>query len=137
MAGTISQAMQSFGSRRDGNMMMKFILTCTADSANGSFPPTTLGFSNALRGFRLESMETDPGPVSPTGLYDVTVTDAGGYDLLGGAGVNRSATVTERAVPVITTGIVGTVAVNGNTTINITGNSVNSAQTTITLFFSK
>jgi hypothetical protein len=82
-------------------------------------------------------METNPGTVNPTASYDVTVTDDDGYDLLGGAGANRSATNTERVLPIVASGIVGTVAVNGNTTINITGNSVNSAQTTITLFFSK
>ena len=137
MAGTITQTVESFGSRRDGNTMMKFVLTCTADTVDGSFPLTTLGFTRALRGCRLEAMETDPGPVNPTASYDVTVTDDDGYDLLGGAGANRSATNTERVLPIVASGIVGTVAVNGNTTINITGNSVNSAQTTITLFFSK
>ncbi len=137
MAGTITQKMQSWGSSRNGTWVMHFTLTCTGDSSDGSFPATVLGYKRAIRGARLEAMETNPGTTAPTALYDVTLTDDGGYDLLGGAGANRSATVTERVIPVLGTGTYGTASVNGDTTVNITNNSVNSAGIVIDLWFSK
>ena len=137
MAGTITQKLQSWGSAREGTTMMHYILTCTGDASNGSFPATALGLKRALRGCRLEAMETHPGPTAPTALYDITITDDGGFDMLGGAGADRSATVTERVVPVVANGIVGTTQVSGVVTLNITNNSVNSAVIVIDLWFSR
>ena len=136
--GTITQKMQSFGSRRDGNTMMKFIMTCTAGNP-GAFPPTVIGFTHQLRGCRLEAIETDAGPILPS-AFDVTLTDSHGFDLLGGAGLGRDPAKTERAVPVIASGVVGTAAVNGDTTLNITipgGVYVSGANIVITIYFSK
>ncbi len=135
--GTITQKMQSFGSSRAGQTMMHFILTCTGSSTDGTFPATALGFKRQMRGARLEAMETNPGTTSPTANWDVTLVDDAGFDLLGGAGANRSATATERALPVVGTGVVGTAPTNGDTTVTITGNSVNSAGIVIDLWFSR
>ena len=49
----------------------------------------------------LYGVMTDPGSTAPTALWDLTVTDAGQgtNDIMGSACLNRSATVTEWAVP--------------------------------------
>lgn len=45
------------------------------------------------------SLVTDPGAAAPTDNYDVTITDAEGYDVLQGAGANRDTANTEQAAP--------------------------------------
>lgn len=42
---------------------------------------------------------TDPGTPAPTDNYDITITDADGYDVMQGAGANRDTANTETAVP--------------------------------------
>ena len=44
-------------------------------------------------------METDPGATAPTTLYDITLVNANGRDVMGGALADRSATVTEDTMP--------------------------------------
>ena len=80
----------------------------------------------------LMDMITDPGSPSPTALYDITVTQDG-RDLLGGYGADRSATVTES----IRDGGFSLAEANGPATLNITNNSVNSAQFGIRFFVAK
>lgn len=41
------------------------------------------------------------GPLAPTALYDVTLTDANGIDFLGGLGANLSATVGRYILPTV------------------------------------
>lgn len=41
---------------------------------------------------------TDPSATAPTALYDVTILDDDGTDVLMGAGADRSATVTEQVL---------------------------------------
>lgn len=61
------------------------------------------------------ALVTNPDDVdAPTTLYDITVTDAEGYDVMQGAGANRSATATETAVPTATS------AAHGKLTLNVT-----------------
>lgn len=45
------------------------------------------------------ALVTDPGATAPTDNYDITITDADGYDVLQGAGANRDTANTETAVP--------------------------------------
>jgi hypothetical protein len=55
---------------------------------------TTRPFSGVI-----ERLVTIPDAVdAPTTLYDITVTDEDGADILMGAGANRSATVTEQVL---------------------------------------
>ncbi len=135
--GTITQKLKSFGSSREGQTTMHYTLTCTASSTDGSFPATKLGLPRALRGCRLEAMETNPGSTAPQAVYDITLVDDAGFDLLGGAGLNRSATDTERVIPILSTGVYGSVPVNGDTTVTIANNNVNSAVVVIDLWFSR
>lgn len=137
MAGTITQRFQSFGSRRDGTTTFKFTLACTGDSTNGSFPATALGFKRQLRGARLESVEVKGGSPSPTDLWDLTILDDVGFDLLNGSGKDRSATTVQRIYPTTTNASGIKVATNGDSIVNISGNSVASANITIAIWFSK
>ena len=45
------------------------------------------------------ALVTDPGATAPTDNYDITITDADGYDVMQGAGANRDTANTETAVP--------------------------------------
>ncbi len=54
-----------------------------------------------IKGKVLLHFQTNPGATAPTTLYDLTMLDADGIDVLGGAGGDRSATVSEGTVPLI------------------------------------
>ena len=70
---------------------------------------------------------TDPGTTAPTALYNATLTDEDGVDVMGGELADRSATVSEQVVPKIDT-VFGSNWVSGTLTLNIEGNSVNGGQ---------
>ena len=72
-------------------IVKKITFAWTSDSVTGTATGTT---TNSYDG-KLITLVTDPGATAPTTLYDVTVTDADGHDVLVGAGADRSATVTE------------------------------------------
>ncbi len=79
---------------------------------------------------------TAPGTPAPTALYDVTLLDADGFDVLGGLGANRSATVKEQFVPLTGDGTTTNqrVAVDGTLTLTI-ANAGASKQGTLTLYY--
>jgi hypothetical protein len=124
--------------------------TCTADAADGSYPATTLTYLDAsgtsqtllsfFRGWHLYRIRINPGVTAPTADYDATITEESG-DVTGGALADLSATVTEFRVPSIasagTSAGIGAVTMADTWTLNLSNNSVNSAITVITLFFSK
>ena len=97
--------------------------TCTADASGATFIATAT--TRPLYGYVYEVV-TNPGSPSPTALYDITLTDSDGVDIMGGQLLNRSATVSESAVPK-NDGVRCDRKVNSVLTINITNNSVNSA----------
>lgn len=69
----------------------KIVWAWTSDASGDASEATSAAFDGKLIG-----LTTIPDAVAaPTTLYDVTVTDAGGHDVLLGAGADRSATVTE------------------------------------------
>lgn len=88
----------------------------------------------------LSLIVVDPGTPSPQALYDITITDATGLDVTGGALANLSATVGLQTLPII--GPTGTTAyagryVAGNLTFNLSGNNVNGAKGDVYLYFKK
>ena len=111
----------------------------TADVAAATVPATTLttAQSEFVQGYYLCGAETDPGTTGPTALYDITITDSGGNDLMGGELANRSATETEYAIPKLNSSVYGCRFVVTPLIFTLTGNSVNSATGTCTLFFAK
>jgi hypothetical protein len=104
---------------------------------------TSWAFTDALNakviGKLLCQIETDPGTTAPTTLYDITLTDISSNDVLGGAGMNRSATATEPAVPIIdtTTSLQGCRTITSPLTFNLSNNSVNGAIVSVKLLFVK
>lgn len=102
------------------------------DASDGTVPATALP---AFAG-ELIALETDPGATAPTTLYDITLLDASGYDVLQGVGANRSATVTEKVAVVFTgTSVHPPIAGDDVLTLTIAGQSVNSAIINGTLYF--
>lgn len=85
-------------------------------------------------GFSLHSVVTDPGSPAPQDNYDITIEDADGIDILGGAGANRDTANTERALP-----LYGSVAapapLDGALTVKISGNNIPGAKGKIVLVF--
>ncbi|MDH5664753.1 MAG: hypothetical protein OEY10_00445 [Nitrosopumilus sp.] len=82
---------------------------------------------------RIVKVVTDPSATAPTALYDITITDDEGIDVIQGLGANRSATVTEE-VSVVYTGTSNNVYVNDILTINVT-NAGNSKQGQIIIYY--
>ena len=73
----------------------KFKLEWTSTAGGAASDVTTVPVYG-----RVVALVTIPDAVAvPTVSYDVTVTDAEGYDVMQGAGANRSDTATETAVP--------------------------------------
>jgi len=137
MAGTITQKMQSFGSRRDGNTMYKYTLDCTADSGVGLFPYVTLGFSRQLRGCRLESMAVTPSQVTMPNKFSITLVDSRGMDLLIGAGEVLNWSIPQRAYPATDSASGVKVPTNGVVIVKIDGNSTPLANIVLDIYFSR
>jgi hypothetical protein len=126
MAGTVTSTLRGVGNIRS------ITLAIVADASDGSIPDTILP---SLEG-RLLAIETKPGTTAPTSLYDVTIADALGHDVLEGVGMNRSATVVEKA-PIVysTTSIHPVVTPSDVLTMSVANNSVHSAGITVVLYF--
>jgi len=116
--------------------MCQLTLSWTA-AANGSFTSYTISDAQMLKYLKglAYQAETNPGSTAPTAAYDITITNAGGNDIMGGALADRSATATERAAPVLASGTEYPAAINGPLTLNITNNSVNAATGTVVLYW--
>lgn len=126
MAGTITQSHKKIG------IVRHVIFTCTGDSSDGSFPATAI--TDKIEG-SLIKLVTNPGSTAPTDNYDVTLTDQDGLDVLAGNGANRDTANTESVVIIHSAGIYSVVSDSNTLTLNITGNSVNSAGIIITLYY--
>lgn len=70
---------------------------------------------------------TKPGTTNPTALYDLTLTDSDSIDVMGGTLADRSATLAEQVTSVVR-------YVRGKLTLNLSNNSVNTAQGTVTVY---
>ena len=136
MAGTITVSKRQdiyrdtgAGKERVGE---KLTIDCTADATDGSFPATTV---SDLNGYLVHAI-TLPGATQPTNLYDIALHDpdagSGNLDVLGGSLSNRSATTDEIVAPVLT-GATLPVFLNGDYSLVISNNSVNSASVQIIL----
>jgi hypothetical protein len=111
---------------------------CTGDSGNGVFPATAINSANLtkLQGWYLYQAQTKPGTTAPTALYDITLIDANGYDIMGGLLNNRSATLAETVLAGFAAAGYPIVSPSGFT-ITPTGNSVASGSFTLVLTFVK
>lgn len=77
--------------RRDASVK-KLLFDWTSDAGGAAALPTLKDYDGKLIG-----LTTIPagGGAAPTDLYDLTLTDADGHDVLLGAGVNRAAAATQ------------------------------------------
>jgi len=104
-AGTVTVAEETHST-------IKKITWTWTSTAGGAADLVTVG---AYTG-KIEALVTNPDDAAaPTTLYDITVTDQDGTDVLSAAGANRSATVTE----IVLSGSLGIVA-NDKLTLNVT-----------------
>jgi hypothetical protein len=113
-------------------------LTCTGNSGDGTFPAIDIAeTTQMLKGWYLYKVITDPGATKPTDNWGLTITNSNGLDVLGGvASGNRDETNTESVVPK-NNSIAQYPPVLGTWTLNIAGNSVNSALLVIKLIFAR
>ena len=77
---------------------------------------------------------TDPGATAPTTLYDITLPDADALDVSGGTLMDRSATVTQRAMPLVATSTYKAWWVDTALTFTLTNNSVSAATGTLKIY---
>jgi len=112
--------------------------TCTASADDASFPSTATStdITAAIKGMYIIEARTNPG-TAPTAAYDIVINDADGIDLMGGTMADRSATVSQRSIPALSTGVYGGTAVDGVLTLAISGNSNNSAVVVVKVFLTR
>lgn len=114
--------------------------TCTA-GADGTFPSFTTetgtDIAYAINEMYLCEVRTNPGTTAPQALYDIVINDADGIDVMGGTLADRSATVSQRAIPQVATGVYGCVPVDGALTVVFSNNNVGAAQTVLKLVFER
>lgn len=79
---------------------------------------------------------TNPGDTAPTDDYDITITDAEGCDVMGGELANRDTSTSEQAVPKIGSAY-GGAYVEGQLTLNVSGNSVGSATGKVVIYIER
>lgn len=124
MAGSVS-----VNNGNPSGKVKKIICDWVGDSVDGSVPAKVVReFSGVVL-----RVVTDPGSVAPTTLYDITLTDSNGIDVLGGAGANRSATLSEQCFPTVAT-VPWECPIAGPLTLNITNNSVISATGSVVIY---
>lgn len=103
MAGTVTVT-------ENTNKVVKQLVWSWTSTAGGAADlVTTLAYAG-----QAVSLVTIPagGGSAPTTLYDITITDANGYDVMQGAGANRSSSATETAVPAAFSVAFGTLTLN-------------------------
>ncbi len=101
MAGTVTVTETSIGNVHK----IKWAWTSTA---GGAADLVTAG----VYAGRVVALVTDPGSTAPDDNYDITITDAEGYDVMQGAGANRDTANTETAVPTVTSVAFGPLTLN-------------------------
>lgn len=135
--GTVTQTLDKYP---NANMRV-LTYSWTGDAANGTVPSTatSAAITADIAGWYVYAIETNPGTVAPTTLYDIVINDAESLDIAGGMLANRSATATEKITPRLdsTYSIFGGVLVDSTLTLVITNQSVNSAVGTVKLILAK
>jgi hypothetical protein len=125
MAGTVTQTLWMSPDRKTARLTISWL----ASADDGSVPVTSITSTliTKLLGMKLKMMKTNPGTVAPTDAYNITLIDADGLDVLGGAGATRDGANSEICIPVIS-GIASEIPITDEVlSFTLTGNSVNSA----------
>ena len=114
--------------------------TWIGDSGGGTVPAYVIPAASLafMKDYWIYAIETDPGSPAPTTLYDITITNAGTRDVLGGACADRSATLQEVVPPKFDGTNPMYVPLDGTAlTINVTNTTVNSATAYIKLWLAR
>lgn len=124
--GTCTQSILNVGNQTGGKVVT---FSCVASADDASFPSTATdtAITAAINGLFIAEVRTNPGGTAPTNLYDMVLNDTDGIDLMGGALADRLTATSQRAIPILATGVYGTTMVDGALTLVITNNLVNSA----------
>ena len=138
--GTITGAITRIQGQQGRPQVVKVTLTCTASADAHTYPATVVNtLDNVsdydLRGLSLHSVKAIPGTTGPTDNSDLTITDENGVDLLGGKGENIIDNATLSFVPAGPGAFAQPAPITGNITVNLSGNSVDSAVVTLVLLF--
>jgi hypothetical protein len=142
-AGTVTQSVTMVCEPMSTNCFKVLTFVCTGDASTGSYPSTAVTTANMdqIKGWYLLMGTSYNGSTAPTALYDVTLTDARGVDVLGTSGTNRPGTagVSSQFTPITdTTYATGGIRPIASTlTLAIANNSQASAVTTLDFFFVK
>ncbi|MEN6375532.1 MAG: hypothetical protein ABFD75_12260 [Smithella sp.] len=105
MAGSsVTQTYTQVYSSEGPTNMSTLTLSWVSDDATGAVSATTTtAITDQIAGKYIVLVVTDPGATAPTDDYDITITDANGVDVMGGALANRDTANTEQALPLMGT----------------------------------
>lgn len=131
MAGTITKTSDEMIEQgfQSSIRVRKIVYSFVGDAADGSVPASS---AVAINGYIIKVV-TNPGSTAPTDNWDLAINDADGADVLAGAGADRDTSNSETIYLAAT--VASTPAwCEGSHTVVVTGNSVNSATGTITIY---
>lgn len=132
MAGThtTSKSKIAMGSGSYPNYITIIDGTWVADAADGSIPDATID----INGWVIK-VQTNPGSTAPTDNYDIKFFDPydAAFDAMRSQTIDRDTATTEEVYP-LAPNAVTPLLFGGTYTVNITGNSVNSATGTYKIF---
>lgn len=137
MPGTVTQTLANLGNNTGGKVLT---FTCTAAADDATFPSTATNaaITAAIEGMYIVEVRTNPGATAPQAAYDIVLNDTDGIDVMGGSLADRSATASERAIPMLVTGgTYGSTLIDGALTLVITNNNVNSAIVVVKVFLTR
>jgi len=97
--GTVSIAVQKLNSdAKNSRLISRYTVTWTSD-ASGDVNQSFVANGAGLVSGSIKRVVINPGATAPTALYDLTITDEQGVDVLAGQGANLSDTVTTEFSP--------------------------------------
>ena len=106
----------------EGQYCLEMVVTATSIGTNVT--------DTAIDGL-VYMVETDPLSPAPTNVYDLTLTNESGLDIMGGNLANRLTATTERASPLN----YQAQSIKGKLTLNVTGNTQNGAKFIVRIFY--
>ena len=121
-----------------GGDMLTLVFDWVANSS-GVVPSTdtSVSVTKDIVGYYITEVRTTPGATAPTDNYAVLLYDSNGLDLLGGAGLNRSATASEATPPKILTSTYQSRPIDGTVTFAVSSNEVDTAIGSVKVFLRK
>jgi len=122
--------MSCYQDHSQNGILHEIKLKWTAE-ADGSF--IAVWTSWAVNGIVI-GVKTNPGTPAPTNLYDITLIDLDGIDIMGGALANRSSANTEFAAPLAGSDF-WMIPVPGPLQLNIVNNIVNGAEGVVKIYY--